>query len=94
MKVVNVSITLRKDIATSYLFCRPIVQIVGNIMTLATFREALMHAFGVRQTMAVSTLRHGLVLVGMTGCTSNLAMLGLTRGERRKDRVVTCSTKL
>ncbi len=76
------------------LFDRPVVQIMSNIMALATFRETLVHALCVRQTMAVSTLRYGLVLVGVTGCTGNLAVLGLAGGKSCKHRIMTSGTEL
>lgn len=76
------------------LFDRPVVQIMGNIMTLATFREAIVHALCVGQTMTVSTLRYGLVLAGVAGCAGNLAVLGLAGRERCVHSIMTSGTEL
>ena len=76
------------------LFSGPVVQIVSNVMALTTFREALVHALGVWQTMTIRTLGHSLVLVSMTGCARDLAMLGGACGKSRKDGVMTCSAEL
>lgn len=46
-------------------------------MTFTTFREAVMHALRVWQAMAIIASRNGLMLVGVTGHTGHLAMLGL-----------------
>ena len=65
-----------------------------NIMALATFREALVHALSVGLTMAVSTCWHSHVLGGVTGCTGNLAMLGFACSKRSIDRIMASSTEL
>lgn len=72
----------------------PVVQIVGNIMALTTFRETLVHAVSVRQAMTISTLWNRHVLVSVTGCARDLAVLGLARGKRCKSRIMTRSTEL
>jgi len=63
-------------------------------MALTTFRETLVHAVSVRQTVAISTLRNCHVLVSVTGCARDLAVFGLARGKSRKSRVVTRGTEL
>lgn len=67
---------------------------MSGVVTLAAFRETLMHWLGMRQTVAIGTQRHGLVLCGVTGCTGYLAMLRLADRERRKSRIVAGSAKL
>jgi len=67
-----------------FLFGRPVVQVMSDIMAIATLRETLMHGLGMRQAMAISTLGHCLVLGGVTGRTGNLAVLSLACGKRCK----------
>lgn len=62
-------------------------------MTLTTFREALVHAFRVRQSMTVITSRHRLVLVDMAGRAGNLAMLGLACRQHGIDRIMARGTE-
>lgn len=57
-------------------------------MALATFRETLVHAAGVRLAMTFITCRNSHVLISMAGCAGNLAVLGLARGQSCKDRIV------
>jgi hypothetical protein len=76
------------------LFGRPVVQVMGNVMALAAFLETVMYSRSMGQTVAVGTLGHGLVLVGVAGNTGNLAVLGLAGSESRKDRIMTGSAEL
>ena len=63
-------------------------------MALTTFRETLVHAVSVRQTVAISTLRNRHVLVSVTGCARDLAVLGLARSKSCKSRIMTRGTEL
>jgi hypothetical protein len=70
------------------------VQVVRHAVTFTTVRETFMHRLGMRQAMALLTLRNRHVLFRMTGRTGDLAVLGLARDQRGQSRVVTCSAKL
>lgn len=63
-------------------------------MTLTTFRETLVHAFSVGQTVAISTLRNCHVLVSVTGSARDLAVLGLARSKSCKSRIMARGTEL
>jgi hypothetical protein len=63
-------------------------------MALTTFRETLVHAVSVRHAVAISTLRNRHVLVSVTGCARDLAVLGLAHGKSCKSPVVTRGTEL
>ena len=63
-------------------------------MTLTAFRETLVHAISVRQTMTISTLRNRHVLVSVTGRTRDLAVFGRACSKSCESRVVTRSTEL
>ena len=67
---------------------------MSNIVTFATFREALVHRRSVRDTMTVGTLGYGHMLVGVTGCTRDLAVLGFAGSERCVDSIMAGATKL
>lgn len=79
---------------TLLILFRPIVQVVGDTVALTTFREAIVDTLSVRQTMTVATLRNILVLVGMTGDTGNLTVLGGARLEHGICRIVAGGTEL
>jgi len=72
----------------------PVIQIMRNVVTFATFREARVHALCMRQTVAVGTLWHSLVLVGVAGNTRDLTMLRLAGSQGLKYPAVTGSTKV
>ena len=57
-------------------FLAPVIQVVGDVVTLPAGRELLVHG-AVRQAVAVGALHHRLVLVRMAGRAGDLAMLGL-----------------
>ena len=83
-----------QDLISSCLLSRPVVEIVSNVMTLTTFRETLVHAFSVRQTVAISTLRNCHVLVSVTGSARDLAVFGLARSKSCKSRIMARGTEL
>ena len=63
-------------------------------MALTTFRETLVHAVSMRQTVAICTLRNHHVLVSVAGCARDLTVFGLARGKSCKSCVVTSGTEL
>ncbi len=63
-------------------------------MALTAFRETLVHAVSMRQTMAIGALRNCHVLVSMTGRTGDLAVFSRACSKSCKSRVVTRSTEL
>lgn len=64
-----------------------------NIVTTAAGRELFVDSFGVRKVMAVTALRYRLVLVGVTGDTSYVVVLGLACHQQGVGGIVAGGTE-
>ena len=62
---------------------------MGNVVTVAANREFLVYAGRMRQIMTATALRDRFVLVGMTGCTADIMVLGLSCCKQLGGAVVT-----
>ena len=72
----------------------PVIQFMGNIMTVTTLGEACHHTGRVRHTMAALAGWYSLVLVLMAGNTQDSLVLGIAAGKHLVRTLVTGSTHL
>jgi len=69
-----------------------IVQIMGNVMATATFREFCYDAGGMRHSVTIFTAGDHLVFILMTGYAAEVTMLGLVGRQQVKGLVVAALT--